>query len=182
MRRLSEIVNLQWRPVFAETIGKNAVAILGGSSVEGPAADCLNRPDGLYFGGLPRVILYIHFDISGGRRLVETDRIAKVWLRGESGASHNDLMTSPEGIFESGLPYPVLRIIAGADPLAVELHADPAMDDSMMQTFVYYFVGTILLVNNYRLLLTVECDVRSTGKLCERKDSAEGCDPMGGED
>src|ERR1700683_2987371 len=135
LRSLSQIVNLQRRPVFAEAVGENTVSGLGGTEIDDLVSDRLDASDALDCQRLARVILHFGFYRAERPSLIDRQTVRKIGELRESGRSDGNFLAVSESVVNIRLRYFVLRVICRFNPLVIDLCRYSCVQDAVSTIF-----------------------------------------------
>src|SRR5271167_4802288 len=78
LESFSQIVNLQWRPILAEAVRENSVALLGSTEIDNFVSDSLDASDTLDRERLACVMLYLSLDDTKSSPVINLQCIGEI--------------------------------------------------------------------------------------------------------
>ena len=109
--RLPEIENLEVRPIFAKTVGKDPVGRCAATQIHERLTDCLHAADCLYSDRFPCAVVYLHLDGAIGSSVVKLHDVNQTGFARQFAAGHCQLAARAEPIAEGGLSRLATRIV-----------------------------------------------------------------------
>src|SRR5579863_1854521 len=127
----AQVVNLQGRPVFAETVRENPVSLLISTQADDVISNCLDASDTLNCYRATCVILYFRLDRTESSPIVEFYRVCKIRRIQKPRRSNHCFLAVSESILEIRLRYFMLRVICRSNPVVIDLRCYPCVNNRL---------------------------------------------------
>ena len=124
--RFSQVIDLQVRPIFAETVGEDSIGECRATQIERWLPDCLHASEGLhghfFTGGIP----YCHLDCRIGALVINLHGKNQIGLALEPSTSDRYHAPRAEFILECRFGSLMARVLPRAQPLVINLRCHTA--------------------------------------------------------
>src|SRR5579863_1295715 len=127
----AQVVNLQGRPVFAETVREYAVGLLITAQIDDVVSNGLDASHTLNCYRATGVILYFRFDRAESSPIVEFYRVCKIRRIQKPRRSDHYFLAVSQSILEIRLSYFVLRVICRSNPVVIDLRRYPCVNNRL---------------------------------------------------